>query len=64
MARRLQCDYRAVQPRISELKALGLVESAGCRAHSAFGQPALVWRVIRSNLPPEFTGLGQGTLFS
>ncbi len=64
VASRLKSDYRNVQPRISELKALGLVESAGFCRPNALGNPALVWRVVRAKLPPEFTGLGQGTLFA
>ncbi len=63
VAARLQLDYQQVQPRISELKALGLIESSGVRSTSLLGKPCLIWRVVRSALPPEFTGLGQGELF-
>ncbi len=62
-AARLQAPYESVHPRISELKALGLVHSEGTRRVNSTGKTALVWRVVRSALPAEFTGLGQGELF-
>ncbi len=51
VAARLQLDYQQVQPRISELKALGLIESSGVRSTSLLGKPCLIWRVVRSALP-------------
>ncbi len=53
-----------VQPRISELKALGLVHSLGIRRQTTGTNTALVWEVTRSALPKEFTGTGQGSLFT
>jgi DNA-binding transcriptional regulator GbsR (MarR family) len=53
-----------VSPRVSELKTLGLIHSLGVRRTTTGTATALVWEVVRSALPKEFTGTGQGSLFS
>ncbi len=60
----LELDVQNISPRLSELKALGLIHSEGVRRATHGTATALVWHVTRSNLPKEFTGLGQGSLFT
>ncbi len=64
LCERLKVDYRSLQPRVSELKAMGYIQSCGVAPSPLGPKPELVWRVVRANLPPEFTGLGQGHLFA
>ncbi len=43
---------RTYSARLSELRALGLVEPSGERRPSAAGRPSVVWRVIPERIPP------------
>ncbi len=45
-------DRDSYQPRLSELRALGVIEPSGERRLSAMGRPAIVWRVIPERIPP------------
>lgn len=38
-------DYVSVQPRISELKSLGIIEPTGKTVKGRYGRPIKVWRL-------------------
>ncbi len=63
LAAKMRLDEHCVQPRVSELRALGLVEPSGVRRPTPSGHSAIVWRVVRSKLPEELRWTGQGDLF-
>ena len=41
----LREDYVSVQPRISELKSLGIIEPTGRTSKGRYGRPIKVWRL-------------------
>lgn len=43
IARSCAVDYRSIQPRISELRSMGLVRDSGIRRPSIFNRPIAAW---------------------
>lgn len=53
VAEQLQSSYRAIQPRISELRAQDLIEPTGERRVGSGGGTAHVWRKTRATPDPH-----------